>query len=64
MAIVAQIVKKTEIGLENGIASASSTPKDIEIFKTVVAEARMLHESGEIEIVVEEPDRVRFRRLR
>jgi hypothetical protein len=61
--IVAELVKKTQIGLENGIGSVGTSPNDLEIFKTVIAEAHELRDSGQIEIVVEQPDRIRFKRL-
>jgi hypothetical protein len=64
MPLVAELVKNTPIGQENGIGSAGTSPKDFEAFKTVIAEARTLRAAGEIEIIVEQVDRVRFKRLR
>lgn len=64
MPIVAELVKKTPIGQENGIVPAGTSPSELEIFKTVIAEAHSLRDAGEIEIVVEQPDRIRFKRLR
>jgi hypothetical protein len=64
MPIVKEVVNKTMVGDTNSVASASSTPDALEIFKTVIAEAHALRDSGEIEIVEERGDRVRFRRLK
>lgn len=64
MPIVAEMVEKTVVGHENGIVPAGTAPNDLEIFKTIIAEAHALRDAGVIAIVVEQRDRIRFRRLR
>ncbi len=64
MPIVAEIVKKTLIGQENGIVPAGTSPSDLDIFKTVIDETHLLRDAGVIEIVLEQTDRIRFKRLR
>jgi hypothetical protein len=64
MSTIEEIVKKTQIGQINGIASASTGPHDLDTFKTVIAEMRALQQTGDIEIIDEQQDRVRFKRIR
>lgn len=63
MGIVNDLRKKIQVGQEEGIVSAGQSAKDLEAFKTISAEARELANQGQIEILIDEPTRVRFKRL-
>lgn len=64
MSIVDEVIKKTEIGAEQAIVPAGSSARDIEVFKTVLAEAQRLQQAGVIRIVEDGPARVAFERLK
>jgi hypothetical protein len=64
MGTVAEFAQKVQVGEEHRVASAGASAKDLEAFATVIDEARRLQATGKIRIIEEQPNHVRFVRLR